>query len=504
MRIFLSILLLGYVPLEATWTPPVTIATPALQPQVGMDSAGNGVAIWTKSDTAVIQTATLPLSGSWTMPVTISATGSTSPDLAVGDDGTAFAVWKRSSSIQAATSLNGTVWSSATTLTANGSQPVVSTNESGEAVATWTADGSPPKKIQASQFNGSSWWSITNVSVGGTNASLSQIALNPAGDAISVWVQSDGANQRVMASSGDGLAWSMPTAISDAAQDSSNPAVAIDSAGNGIAVWYTFTGTTYEVKASTFNGISWTLPTRISPVGLNSFTPQVVMDGSGNAFTVWEANTGTGLQVLASTLPVGSTVWSDPAILSAVGGREPQIAVTPDGNAVAIWQLLDASGGRVQAATLPFGGAWSSPVDLSLIGSIGSNSAHVAIDADGNALAIWSFTPLTNALIPEAQSSYGFGLFIPTAPTQFLGTTIRNEFLTQTDVIHRLTWIASTDPDITHYLLQRNGDFLAEIPASGPLEYNDHHRKDAVDTYTLVAVNSLGVESVPVTVVVGL
>jgi hypothetical protein len=80
---------------------------------------------------------------------------------------------------------------------------------------------------------------------------------------------------------------------------------------------------------------------------------------------------------------------------------------------------------------------------------------------------------------------------------------IDNQFLTQTDVIHRLSWFASPDPTVTRYILDRNGRLIATIPA-GPSHfvYDDHDRKNHRDTYELFAVNATG-PSAPVIIIVG-
>lgn len=87
----------------------------------------------------------------------------------------------------------------------------------------------------------------------------------------------------------------------------------------------------------------------------------------------------------------------------------------------------------------------------------------------------------------------------PLPPSNFHGRVIKNEFSTQTDYIHQLTWQPSPDPTIIGYLIRRNGILIAETCALGPFVFNDHNRKKReIDVYTLTAF-SAGGESLPLT-----
>lgn len=89
----------------------------------------------------------------------------------------------------------------------------------------------------------------------------------------------------------------------------------------------------------------------------------------------------------------------------------------------------------------------------------------------------------------------------PSPPTNFKNRRCKNKFVAQTEYINRLTWTASTDPTVVRYLLFRNGRLIATLSASGPLKYNDHDRpKNKIDTYTLIAVNAMGIQSKPITI----
>jgi len=169
-----------------------------------------------------------------------------------------------------------------------------------------------------------------------------------------------------------------------------NPQVGIDPKGNAVAVWEGNDG----IDAATFQaGGSWTSPVNISAVG---HRPQVSVDASGNAIAIWSGWSGPNASnqmsaILAATLPFGGT-WSEPVVVSSPTGCtpfDPQIAIDSQGNAVAVWQQpTTASHYDIYASTLPFGLSWTTPFIIS-DGESDAQVPQIVVDASGNAVAIW-------------------------------------------------------------------------------------------------------------------
>ncbi len=90
-------------------------------------------------------------------------------------------------------------------------------------------------------------------------------------------------------------------------------------------------------------------------------------------------------------------------------------------------------------------------------------------------------------------------VFSPAVPSNFQGKKIENRFFTQTDYINQLSWIAPVSLGgipVEGYKLFRNGTLIAQIPASGPLIYNDHNRtQNQKYLYTLVSFNGSAVSN---------
>ena len=137
-------------------------------------------------------------------------------------------------------------------------------------------------------------------------------------------------------------------------------------------------------------------PSWLGPADLSSFNafagdPTVAADQEGDLVAVWDQQVvNGGLQVAASVRPAGGG-WQPPVVISgADGGGGPVVAVDPGGDATAVW-LDDV--GRVYASVRPAGGGWSAPVDLADEEQDPSTQPdpHVAVDANGDAVAVWGY-----------------------------------------------------------------------------------------------------------------
>ena len=136
---------------------------------------------------------------------------------------------------------------------------------------------------------------------------------------------------------------------------------------------------------------AWLGPTDLSSFNAFAGDPTVAADQEGDLVAVWDQQVvNGGLQVAASVRPAGGG-WQPPVVISgADGGGGPVVAVDPRGDATAVW-LDDV--GRVYASVRPAGGGWSAPVDLDdeeqNLSTLDPDP-HVAVDANGDAVAVWA------------------------------------------------------------------------------------------------------------------
>jgi hypothetical protein len=355
----------------------------------------------------------------WLAPVDVSAPGQDADQaqVAVDAQGNATAVWRRTGGagavVQTATRAAGGAWQTPTDLSAPG--PVtpaqVAIDAQGNATAVWTRyDGAHLIVQAATRAAGGAWQPSTDLSTPGHDADQPQIAIDPQGNATAVWTHSDGAHFIVQAATrAAGGAWQTATDLSAPGKDAIMPQVAVDTQGTVTAVWSRDAGTHSVVQAATrAAGGAWPTPTDLSTPGQNAQQPQLAIDAQGNPTVVWTGFDGSNDIVQAATRATGGA-WPSPSDLSAPGQNAfgPQIAVDALGNAAAVWRRSDGTNEIIQAATRATGGAWQAPTDLSTPGRDAQNP-QIGFVAPGTAIAVWEgFNAGGNVVIQTATRAAG-------------------------------------------------------------------------------------------------
>lgn len=154
---------------------------------------------------------------------------------------------------------------------------------------------------------------------------------------------------------------------------------------------------------------SWLEPEDISEPTVSITFPDLAVDPAGHALVVWPRNTGTETILEALERPPGGE-WSEATPLSDLDEEEePQdvrVALGADGDAVAVWRAWDGGEWVLRTAARPAGGEWSEPDDLSDPQDL-SFAPDLAIDADGDAVAVWSGSDGTDTPVWAAERPAG-------------------------------------------------------------------------------------------------
>jgi hypothetical protein len=238
------------------------------------------------------------------------------------------------------------------------------------------------------------WLAPTNLSAPGRDATEPQLAVDAGGGTVAVWARSDGSHTIIQASSRPpGGAWAPPVDLSQAGRDATEPQLAVDAAGDAVAVWARSNGAHTVIQAAARPaGGGWTSARDLSDSERNATEPQVAVDSGGRAIAVWSRFDGSDDIVQTAQLPpAAGSAWSEPVDLSAAGedADEPQLAVDAAGDAIAVWSRLEGTDTIAQAAFRPAGAGWEAPDDLSEAGG-DATEPQVAIDPGGAAVAVWS------------------------------------------------------------------------------------------------------------------
>ncbi len=272
-------------------------------------------------------------------------------------------------------------------------KPAIAVDSNGAAVVIWTQKDS----IWSNRYEPDSGWSTARrIGPFAADAGFPQIAVDSRGNALAVWRQRAGAISRIWANRYDVVAgWGTAKVIDDlSAGDSALPQIAVVANGDAVAVWSQFGGAHYNILANRYTlGSGWGTATIIEANNLgDARAPQVATDASGNAVAVWEQFDGVHFDIWANRYAVGSG-WSAPVRLEDAGGSASAayVAMDPSGNATTLWQQADASSMHIRSNRYVVGSGWEgdTQVDTSHQDPGVAVASRIAVDASGSAVAVW-------------------------------------------------------------------------------------------------------------------
>ncbi len=345
----------------------------ASKPQVAVDTSGNAVAVWQQHDgTRFNIWANRYVAGTGWGAAQLIETDDTAdarePQVAVDGSGDAVAVWEQSDgtrlNIWANRYVAGTGWGVAmlieTDNAGNAASPQVAVGANGDAVAVWHQYDGTRYNIWSNRYPAGTRWGTAELIEANdeSNAWYPQVALDASGDAVAVWYQFLGAPTPIASIYSNryvaGRGWGTPDLLeTDDTADALLPQVAADASGNAVAVWYQYDGARYNILSNRYvAGRGWGAAQFVeTDNGGNAVSPQVAVDGNGNAVAVWAQVNGTRDNVWANRYLVG-TGWSAAQLIENSTGQAlgPQVVVDASGDAVAVWYQQAGVGPGVKAS----------------------------------------------------------------------------------------------------------------------------------------------------------
>ena len=165
---------------------------------------------------------------------------------------------------------------------------------------------------------------------------------------MAVWQQFDGTFDNIVANrySAATRQWGTPIIVDNLDSDAYSPQIAVDRNGNAFAVWEQFDGTEYSVFSNRYNGGSWGTATVIENSAGDAYSPRIAVDKNGNAIAVWYQFDGTVNNIVAIRYLVGlGGGWGTAAPIGAgvEHAYNPEIAIDAAGNAIAVWEQWDGT-----------------------------------------------------------------------------------------------------------------------------------------------------------------
>lgn len=246
---------------------------------------------------------------------------------------------------------------------------------------------------------GETWSPIDQMDDDRDSAYIPEVAVDPSGNAVAVWTQGWCENARGVWSNRfeAGTGWSTPEQVDDPSAGDAGlfVQVAVDREGNAIAVWHQFGERTTSVWANRSTpGDGWGEPEQIETNDLDySRDPRIAMDTNGNAIAVWYESDGTRENVWANRYERDRDGWGSPKLLesrNAGSANFPQVAMDPEGNAVAVWRQSDGTRFSVWANRYRLGDKWGEAELIEHNDEGHAAEPSVGLDGSGNAIAVWS------------------------------------------------------------------------------------------------------------------
>jgi hypothetical protein len=192
--------------------------------------------------------------------------------------------------------------------------------------------------------------------------------------------------------------WGSSRIVSTGSGDALAPQAAADSSGNVHAVWYQDNGIgATNIWASrylpAFN--VWTTPQLIQTGTTEALSPKVVTCGNGNAFAVWYQNYSFGsYRIWGNRYSAATGNWESAQLIQTGlwNALDPQLAADGQGNVYALWYQDNGEGiYNIQAARYRADtGTWGAPLTIQTDPTVDALYANLSANAAGDVVAAWA------------------------------------------------------------------------------------------------------------------
>ena len=419
----------------AGWAPAKQISSAgavAEAPFVGIDSAGDAVVAWRSlegKDESIEVSARAGLAGAWSTPHTIvelgeQEIGQTEPDLAVAANGAATVVWQRKHELVASSRPAGGAFGGPEEVSEKAADvegPSVAADAAGDATVVFELEAGADRVISsATRPTGGKWSPPAPVSEASL-VNVPSVAVNARGDAVAVWenfFEELGAGTmeehiQVATRPAGASSWGTPATLTKTEGglgEPGNQEVAIDGQGDAVAIWARMHGPaaeTVETSQDHALGPGWSAPLPISGPGKMEEAPQIAVDEAGHAMIVWERQEPGGTEIVeASPGSASSVAWQSARAVSSIApgaeAKEPDVAMDAQGNAAAVWSALQ--GGFYLAEAAGFDGAGPG---IGAVSIPGSGSVGQTLSFSASVLDVWSPLGATTWNFGDGKSASG-------------------------------------------------------------------------------------------------
>ena len=396
----------------------------ALLDSISVGYSGNNVTLTDRGSGAILMVASatnLVSSVSATQWSTADALNAAEIDVAVGNSGVGIVTWTEAAGGQLqlkARLMNGLDTGRILRTAGDAASPRVVMDGAGNALAVWSQTTGGLGDIWASRYSASdSVWSAAHqlsVSTAVAGASLPDVAADQTGNAVVVWQQSDGrTNHRDgwMAQYAAGTdAWTAAAMLSDGVNSAHGLHVSLNATGQGLVAWQqdrgdgSNTGQPLDVWARSVNTAGALGSSRAISAAADYVYGHlaVATNAGGGSAVLWSRrSTPAAPMVIEAAVYSPAGGWQAASPISQDGTDDcyaPRVVFDAAGNALAVWQQQSNYSSYGSSNRYVAGAGWSGATFFVDSKAGDAFAPALAMDAAGNATAVWFRWSPTNAI----------------------------------------------------------------------------------------------------------
>ncbi len=304
------------------WQAPVTLSRGTTPISLGMDSAGDAVAVW---DGSPASSSYRPVGANWQAPVSLPVSNFSLAAMS-GDGTMALAGYAFLSGndavVQAAVGDHGHWGGVVQTSALHGlSLPVAAAGMSGEAVVAWDSNVHGNELVQAFSHSVAGWSDADTLSFPDGNAFSATATLDAAGDTLVAWTATVDVESSYRPA---GSVWQRPVAVSPPAANT-YPALGMNAAGDAVTAWGVQDNGLFPLGVAVFApGSGWQPGIQLADRYDPQPRPSVAIDGAGDALVAWPQYANGGYVLRTAIYDAGG-----PLLHAPYDARLPSISGTP-------------------------------------------------------------------------------------------------------------------------------------------------------------------------------
>ena len=188
-----------------------------------------------------------------------------------------------------------------------------------------------------------------------------------------------------------------------------NSKIDINKIGNAVLIFQNTNQGDIRVRTYNRSNQLWSSTTTLDTLPSLYPDPDIKLSDSGIAIAVWVHDTGLGRVIQATYYDPDTLTWAtavDLSLPTATADYEPHVAINENGDGIAVWNhYQDNNTTLIQAAR--FDGATKTWQGFPTNITSGNESfdSRVGIDNNGNAVAIWTHSPYGTGGLTYIESS---------------------------------------------------------------------------------------------------